>query len=68
MESKMHESGLHCHYPTYKTVVLIETVSRKKQVFSKGKINDAEQEKQLYVKLGYPSVKDIRWIFKANRS
>ena len=62
MGSEMHESGLHCYNPTDKSVVLINTVSRNKQGFSKRQINIAEQAKTLYSKLGYQSVKYFRWI------
>ena len=63
MEFKMHESGIHCCDPTDKALLLIDTVSGNKKGFSKRKINGAEQTKTLYAKLGYPSVKDFRWIF-----
>ena len=53
MGFKMHQSGLHCYNTTYKEVLLIYTVSVNKQVFSKRKINGAEQAKHLYTKLGY---------------
>ena len=68
MEFNMHASGLHCYNTTDKAVVLINTVHRNRQGFSKRKINDAEQAKTLYSKLGYPSVKYFRWIFKARKS
>ena len=45
MEFKIHKSGLHCYNPTDKEVVLINTVSGNKQVFSKRQINGAEQAK-----------------------
>ena len=45
MEFKMHQYGLHCYNPTDKEVVLINTVSGNKQVFSKRQINGAEQAK-----------------------
>ena len=64
MEFKIHESVLHCYNPTDKAVVLINNVSGNKQEFSKRQINGAEQEKTLYAKLGYPSVKDFRCIFQ----
>ena len=62
MEFNMHESGIHCYNTTDKAVVIISNVSKNKQGFSKRKFNGAEQAKTLYAKLGYPSVKDFRWI------
>ena len=59
----MHESGLCCN-PNYKSVVLINTVSENKQGFSKKQINDSEQSKTLYIKLGHPLVKYFMWIFQ----
>ena len=41
MELSMNQSGLHCYNPTDKEVVLINTVSVNKQVFSKRQINGA---------------------------
>ena len=63
----MHESGLRCYNPTDKAVVLINTVSENKQGFSKRQINDADQARTLYAKLGYPSVKYFRWIFQSQK-
>ena len=39
MEFNMHESGLRCYNPTDETVLLINTIDRNKQEFSKRKIN-----------------------------
>ena len=64
MELKMRESGLCCYDPTNKSVVLINTVSKNNQVFSKRQINGAEQAKPLHKKLGYASVKYFSWIFQ----
>ena len=63
----MNEYGIHCYYPTDKAVVLIYAISRNKQGFSKRKVNGAEQAKTLYVKLGYPSVKDFRWVVQSQQ-
>ena len=45
MEFSIHQSGIYCYNQTDKEVVLINAVSGNKQVFSKGKIHGAEQEK-----------------------
>ena len=68
MEFKMHESGPHCYNPNDKAVVPINNFSKNNQGFYNRQINDANQAKTLYEKLGYPPVKDLRWIFKAKKS
>ena len=60
MKFIMHEFGLYCNIPTDKAVVLINIIYRNKQGFTKIQIENAEQAKTLYYKLGYPSVKDFR--------
>ena len=67
MEFKMHESGINFYNPNDKAVVLINNVSRNKKGFSKRHINGTDQEKTLYAKLGYPSVKSFRWIFQSQK-
>ena len=62
MEFKIHESEIHCYNPTDKAVLLIHNVSGNKQGFLKRHINGAEQAKNMYAKLGYPSGKYFRWI------
>ena len=42
-------------------------ISGNKQGFTKRKINSTEKAKYLYDKLGYPSVKDFRWIFQSQK-
>ena len=60
----MHEYVLHFYNPTDQALVLINYVSRNKQIFSKKTINGAEQAQTLDAKLGYPSVKNFIWIVK----
>ena len=62
MEFNMHESGLHCYNPTDKAVLLMNTISINKKESSKTQINGADKANKLYAKLGYPSVKDFKWI------
>ena len=60
VHNNMHESGLHCYNLTNNTALLRNTISKNKQGFPKREINGTEQAKNLYAKLGYPSVKDFR--------
>ena len=66
-ELNIHKYGIHCYNTTYKAVLLINTVSGNKQGFSNIQINGADQETNLYVKLGYTSVKDFRCIVKSQQ-
>ena len=56
IEFKMRESRLHCYNTTDKAVVLINTVYGNNQGLSKRNINGIEQPRNLYAKVGYPSV------------
>ena len=67
MESKMHESGLYFSKSNDKKVVLINTVSGNKQGFTKRKVNVTDIAEAFYSKLGYPSVKEFRWIVKIKK-
>ena len=64
MGFKMHEYGLNPYNPTNKAVVLINNVSKNNKGFPKRQINGADQAKNMYAKLGYPSVKYFRWVVK----
>ena len=57
IESRIHESVLRCHNPNDKLLVLINTVSRNKQLFARSQISSTEQSKSLYAILSYPPVK-----------
>ena len=62
----MHESKFF-YDRTDKLMVLINTVSENKQLFSKRQINGVEQSKTLYANFGYPSVKCFRQIFQSQK-
>jgi hypothetical protein len=66
MEFKMHESGLHCFDPKNKAFVFLNTVSGNKEGFSQSQVKDSERAKMLYAKLGYPSIKDFKWVIQSN--
>jgi hypothetical protein len=67
MEFKMHESGLHCFDPRDKAFVFLNTVSGNKEGFSQRQVKDAERARTLYAKLGYPSIKDYKWVIQSNQ-
>jgi hypothetical protein len=67
MEFKMHESGLHYYDPREQgDFVLANTVPGNKG-FSQKQRKDAELAKTLYAKLGYPSIKDFKWVIQSKQ-
>jgi hypothetical protein len=62
MQFRMHKSKLHYFDPSDDSFVFVNTVSENKTGYSKRQIQGAEKARQLYAKLGYPSVKDFKWI------
>ena len=69
MEFRMHANGLHCYDPReYITqFAFMETVAGNKKGFTKRQIKDAENAKNLYTTLSYPSVKDYKWVIHSNQ-
>jgi hypothetical protein len=68
MEFKMHKSGLHYFNPKDANFTFnINTVSDNKKGFTKRQIKGAEQARTLYATLGYPSIKDFKWVIQSNQ-
>jgi hypothetical protein len=67
MEFKMHSSGLHYYEPNHKDLTFVNTVDDDKKVFSKRQLKGAELAGTLYATLGYPSVKDFKWVIQSNQ-
>jgi hypothetical protein len=67
MEFKMHESGLHIFDPSDKDYSFVNTVNGNKENFSQRQIKGAELARKLYATLGYPSIKDFKWIIQSNQ-
>jgi hypothetical protein len=67
MEFRMHECGLHYYDPReHEQIAFVSTVSENKEGFTKRQIKAAETARTLYATLGYPSVKDFRWVIRSN--
>ena len=66
MEFKMHSSGLHYYEPAYNDFTFVNTVDDNKKAFSKRQLKGAELAQTLYATLGYPSVKDFKWVIQSN--
>jgi hypothetical protein len=67
MEFKMHSCGLHYYEPTDKDFTFINTVDDNKKAFSKRQLKGAELARTLYATLGYPSIKDFKWVIQSNQ-
>ena len=68
MEFKMHKSGLHYFNPKDVDFTFnINTVSDNKMGFTKRQVKGAEQARALYATLGYPSIKDFKWVIQSNQ-
>jgi hypothetical protein len=68
MEFKMHESGLHYHDPTDVDFTFnINTVSDNLSQYTKRQVQGAQQARTLYATLGYPSIKDYKWMIQSNQ-
>jgi hypothetical protein len=67
MEFKMHSSGLHYYEPEKNDFTFVNTVDDNKKAFTKRQLKGAELARTLYATLGYPSVKDFKWVIQSNQ-
>jgi hypothetical protein len=67
MVFRMHKSGLHYHNPQGEDFSFVTTVEGNKIPFTKKQIESAEKARSLYASLGYPSMKDFKWILQSNQ-
>ena len=68
MHFKMHSSGLHYYDPQDENFAFnIHTVSDNKMGFTKRQLKGAELARTLYSNLGYPSMKDFKWVIQSNQ-
>ena len=56
----MHQNGLHYHETKNREVTLIQTIQENKEGYSKKQIKDAQEARDLYAKVGYPSPRDFQ--------
>lgn len=62
---KMHSSGLHSYEPE-RGFTFVNTVYENKLAFTKRQLKGAELARTLYATLGYPSLKDFKWVNQSN--
>jgi hypothetical protein len=66
MVFRMHKNGLHYHDPREEDFSFVTTVEGKKIPFTEQQIESAEKAWSLYTSLGYPSMKNFKWILQSN--
>jgi hypothetical protein len=68
MHFRMHSSGLHYYDPRDENFSFnIQTVTENKAGFTKRQLQGAELARTLYSNLGYPSMKDFKWVIQSSQ-
>jgi hypothetical protein len=68
MHFRMHHTGLHYYDPKDDDFTFnITTVSENKLNYTKRQLKGAELARTLYANLGYPSMKDFKWVIQSNQ-
>ena len=62
----MHQDGLHYHDTKNREVTLIQTLQEKEEDYRKIQIKDAQEARDLYAKVGYPSPRDFQKLIAKN--
>ena len=62
----MNQDGLHYHDTKNREVILIQTVQENKEGYSKRHIKYAQEARDLYAKVGYPSPRDFQKLTSEN--
>jgi hypothetical protein len=58
---------LHFYEPKKEDFAFVNTVEDNKQAYSKRQLKGAELARTLYATLGYPSIKDFKWVIQSNQ-
>ena len=67
MHFRMLDIGLHYYDPENEDFLLASTVACNKESYRKQQINAAEHTRELYAYIGYPSIKDYKWVIQSNQ-
>ena len=62
----MHKDGLHYHDTRNCDITLVQTVQENEEGYSQRQIQDTKKARDLYAKVGYPSVRDFKTIITKN--
>ena len=60
----MHCDGLHYHDTVNRQVTIVQTVTENEKGYSKHQLTNAKTARDLYAKVGYPSIKDFANMIK----
>ena len=63
----MNQEGLHVFVPPRSGFNFVNTVAERMERFSKRQLQGAQQARELYSKLAYPSLKDFKWAITSNQ-
>ena len=66
MQFKMHKYGLHYHDTADRQVTLIQTVQQNEAGYSQRQLATAHTARDLYSKVGHPSMQDFKAMIKNN--
>ena len=56
---RMHSNGLHYNDTFNRQVTMVQTITENEKGYSKRQLTDAKTARDLYAKVGYPSIKDF---------
>lgn len=63
---EMHADGLHYHDTGNRQLVMVQTVHENESGFSECQVSKAKIARELYAKVGYPSIKDFKLMIVNN--
>ena len=66
IEFGMHCDGLQYHDTVNRQVTMVQTVTENEKGYSKRQLTDMKTARDLYAKVGYPSIKDFANMIKKN--
>ena len=66
MKFGMHRGGLHYHETVNRKFTMVQTVMENEKGYSQRQITDAKTARDLYAKVGYPSIRDFVIMIKKN--
>ena len=55
----MHQYGLHYHDTVNRQVTMVQTVTYNEKGYSQRLIINTKKERDMYAKVGYPSIRDF---------
>ena len=62
----MHRDGMYYHYTVNRQVTMMQTVTDNEKGYSQLQLSNAKNVRELYAKVGYPSIRDFIVMIKKN--